>query len=287
MNIQKETVDNILAKIETEITSGQYQLPLRLMQKLESDNELARLNLSYINGQGGYYYQLLPLLVRYLQPRKILELGSSYGVSALMMYSELAEQSELVTLDIEKDIRFLPDEVLQDSRFRFVLGDDLDLNIFAGEVPYGIDLMYIDTFHFAQQVRDEFDVYKYLLADTALVVLDDIHYKDTGDLFFESNFPKWDVTELYHKSGFGILLFQRPKDFPADERGAVLQAALASARIGHRKFHNLENELRETSLRQVYGMAQKWASQHPISATVLRRLVRPFKKIIIPKEKIY
>src|SRR5713226_5729196 len=66
-----------------------YRPPEHLLTEL---NEEYRGFVANHDGKSGYY-QWLALLVRELAPGLILELGSFLGVSALMMLSELGEQS--------------------------------------------------------------------------------------------------------------------------------------------------------------------------------------------------
>lgn len=287
MELTKESIEEALKNIEGEIKSGSYKLPNNLLRKVDTSTELGKANLSYIKGAGGYYYQLLPLLVRYLKPKNVLELGSFYGISTLMMYSELDASAKLTSLDIEKDLRYVPEEIFKDSRVKFVWGDDLNLNIFKNNIPNDIDLIYIDTVHFDQQVRDEYSIYKNFLAQKALIIMDDIHLGDTGKLFEELPFIKWDVTKFYHHSGFGIILFERPEDFPQDSKEAILKAALASAAIGHRKYNMLQKILDSRTKQKFYAKVKSRIANHPKLGASARIVLKPIKKFIIPKDIKY
>ncbi len=278
--LEKQEVQELLQKIRGEIEGKRYQVPLNLLRLAQDD----KLVMSYIvQGQGGFYYQFLPLFVRYFKPQNILELGNAYGISTVMMYSELPPQAKLTTVDIDKDQRYVPEEVFKDTRVRFVWGDALDLNIYQGDIPHDIDFLFTDTVHFYQQVKDEYDVYEPLLKDGAFILIDDIYIKDKAKLFRELPFEKWDLTSWCHGNGFGLLRYKKEKVY----ENPILAAALASSRIGHRKFYALKKDLDSQPYRRFYDKARQWADKHAKAANFIRKALRPIKKIYTPDDKAY
>ncbi len=76
------------------------------------------------------------------------------------------------------DLRYFPDNLNDEKKGIFaVFGDVFNLNIYK-EIPLDIDILFSDTIHYNEQIRDEFEIYQYLLSDIALVAIDDIHVND-------------------------------------------------------------------------------------------------------------
>lgn len=220
----------ILRDIEEAIRSKQYTFPDKLLRKMDPANEFDAENLSYIYGVGGFYYQWLALLVCHLRPHCFLELGSRYGMSTMMIYSELPVDSRLITVDLIRDQRYVPDEMFNDPGVSFVYGDACDLAIYKGAIPLDINVLYTDTVHTYEQVKSEYDIYEPLLANEALIIVDDLKWNDKGRFFEEWPDEQYDLTELCHGSGFGVMVYRRIAAVEREQR--ILQAALASAQVG-------------------------------------------------------
>jgi predicted O-methyltransferase YrrM len=153
------------------------------------------------------YYRWLIVAVKLLKPARILELGSFTGVSTLCFLQELDNSSELISVDIEKDLRFVPGEALSDPRLRLVFGNDLDLSIYRDVIPNNIDFLFMDTDHSYQQISREWLIYQYLLKDGAIVVMDDIRLNDMYKFWEELPYEKLEITDDAHWSGFGVFVF--------------------------------------------------------------------------------
>ncbi len=210
----------------------QLTFPAPLLAKLSSSAE-GRPYQQYLTEAASGYLRFLPLLIRRLGLKHIVELGNREGLSTLCLFSALDAGSQLVTVDLVKDQRFCPDEMFRDSRVRFVHGDVADLGIYGDAVPMDIDLLFSDTIHFDRQVRDEFAIYQPLLTDRAVLAIDDINLNDKRKLFDELPYAKWDLTELCHGSGFGLVLFERKQPIAREARLAL--AFAASAQVWKRR----------------------------------------------------
>lgn len=219
-----------------------YTSPEKLTRKLNPEY------LGYVEArENNAYYAWLALAVRLLQPRTILELGNYYGVSSLMMYSEFGSGvQEFVSVDVKKDLRFLPDEVRDDPRSSFLFGNDLNLAIYETHLPVGIDFIFIDTLHELRHLLAEFYIYKHLLSSGALVILDDIFLGNILEFWARIPYPKLEISPTCHDSGFGMFLFQPEIDtefleiegfdwntIPASER--IQGAYRAALRVAHRE----------------------------------------------------
>ncbi|MFZ3062827.1 MAG: class I SAM-dependent methyltransferase [Actinomycetota bacterium] len=161
---------------------------------------------SYLNATVSYY-RWLAIAVKLLKPRRILELGSYTGGSMLCLLQELPPDSEIISVDLERDLRFIPSEVFDDPRIRFVFGNDLDLSIYGDNLPEDIDFLFIDTEHIYQQISREWSIYKYLLKNEAIVVIDDIRLNDMYKFWEELPYEKLEITRDCHDSGFGFFVF--------------------------------------------------------------------------------
>lgn len=157
------------------------------------------------------YYCYLYELVRLIQPRKILELGTSQGYSALFMLLALPKSGMLVTVDLLKPPFVALAKCMDDSRLHIVSGNDLNLGIYGSLNLRGIDLLFIDSLHEHEQIRSEWALYEDFLNDGAIVVMDDIHMNEGMTRFWdELPYPKVDTGKQFHWSGWGIVRFRRP-----------------------------------------------------------------------------
>jgi len=274
-----DEVSALLEKIKTELTEKKYELPLDLLRLAKNDETV----MPFVRGKGGFNYQFFALFTRYFKPKNILELGNLHGVSTVMIFSELAQECELTSVDIVKDQRYVPQEIFKDSRVKFIYGDALDLSIYGHKTPTEIDWLFTDTIHFYGQLKDEYNVYEPLLADGAFILIDDINLNDKRKLFDDLPFEKWDLTDWCHHNGFGMLRYRKSQTF-ADPK---LEAALRSSRIGFRKFNSLKQDLDSQFYRKFYSQAREWAKNNARISSGIRFILKPIKKLYTPKEKEY
>lgn len=228
--ITKEQIDLGLKQIEKKLPS--FEFSKRTLKKFTSSKEDIRF-LGYLNGTTGYYQKALPLIIETFKCKNIVELGNREGISTIAMWDGLPHDARLTTIDIIRDLRYCPEEMFADPRIKFLFGDVNDLSIFGDNIPMDIDFLFSDTIHYDFQVSDEFEIYQHLLADTALVAIDDININDKREFFDRVPYNKWDLSELYHPSGWGLFLYRRKIPLSKEER--ILNAYKASARIWKRK----------------------------------------------------
>jgi len=222
-------------------------------------------------GEAGGYHHWLTLLARQVGPALIVELGNRYGVSTIALYQGLSADSRLLTVDVVHDQRYVPEKIFQDPRVKFIFADCLDITAYeaAGvDVPLDIDILWTDTLHYYKQLSSEFKVYEPLLADEAIIAIDDIHLNDKGRFFSEAPYEKRDLTALCHGSGFGVLHYVRP----LAERGKSRQDRIAeslrrSARIGYENYWDLFRQ---------YESLQNRVQKHPCFRA-LRKLAAGLK----------
>lgn len=190
--MDKISGENFLKKIHEDIISAnqQYELPWPLLSRLNEEY------LGYLqNTEGNFYYQWLAHLVKIMKPNLVLELGNDFGLSTLMMFSELSETARLISCDLVKLLDFIPPHIFNDTRFKFYTGNDLNLNIFGNDLPVGIDILFIDTEHTFDQVSAEWKIYKNLCNPGAIVILDDIRMNDMFNFWESLPYPKLELTK--------------------------------------------------------------------------------------------
>jgi predicted O-methyltransferase YrrM len=227
-------LDEIINSIKTELDGFTFK-PSNLVKFKPGNAEDAEY-LTYANGVGGAYVKFLAILTKKLQPKNIVELGNREGLSTFAFYDQLPANSTFTTIDIIEDVRYCPDEMFTDPRVNFITGDVASLDVLK-QVPDNIDILFTDTIHFYFQLKDEFEIYQHLLADTAIVAIDDIRTNDKGKFWAEVTHPKWDLTEVCHHSGWGLFLYERKVPKTREERwNAILEA---TSRIWERKYQEL------------------------------------------------
>ncbi len=201
--------ERYLKKLHEDIIAAgqQYELPWSILSQVNEEY------LGYLKNADGnsFYYQWLALLVKIIKPKQVLELGNSYGLSTLMMFSELLDTARLISCDMVKRLDFIPPHVLNDSRLKFYFGNDLNLNIFGNDLSVGIDMLFIDTNHTFEQISAEWKIYKNLCNPGAIVILDDIRVNDMFGFWKSLQYPKLEITEKCHSSGFGFFLYTEEK----------------------------------------------------------------------------
>lgn len=232
----KESITQLIKDIESELP--RFSIKPENLQKFGQVDYMDDEYLSYVNGVGGYI-KFLALLTKKLQLKNVVELGNREGLSTLAIYDQLPSSSTFTTIDVVKDVRYCPPSMFKDSRVNFITGDVCSAKILE-QIPTDIDLLFSDTIHYDFQIRDEFEIYQHLLADTALVAIDDIHTNDKGKFWDELIYDKWDLTELCHASGWGLFLFKRDVSLTKEERW--LKAVTASSNIWQRKYTELYEE---------------------------------------------
>ena len=226
-----------LEQLHKQIMEAQrhYTPPWHLLERVDEEYR------GYVlNSDGwGQYYQWLALLVRRQQPKLVVELGSNLGVSTVMLYSELADDASLISVDLHRNLAFVPDRMYIDERVRFVFGDDLNLAIYGSNLPAGIDLLFIDTVHTREQLNREWAVYQHLCNPGAIVVLDDIRMEDMFGSWESLPYPQLEVTTDCHYTGFGFFVCH-PGTVP--DPAAAYRAALdvAYERVNIAEWESLD-----------------------------------------------
>jgi len=144
----------------------------------------------------------------------IVELGNREGLGIISIYDALSENSELYTLDIVDDVRFIKDEIKNDSRVH-ILNDFNSLDSNRVEKTFekkSISMIFLDTIHTYEQVTQEFKLWEPYMKDDCVMLVDDIRDYMPGRTKWRFHTEldytyKYDVTEWAHNdTGYGVYL---------------------------------------------------------------------------------
>jgi len=151
------------------------------------------------------YYLYLNALVAETKPKRVLELGTCEGGSALFMMLALPAGASLTTVDIEEREPWQAKAFFGDTRLKRLVGNDLSLRVYGAHAPCDIDLLFIDTVHEYEHVAAELALYLPLMAPGGVVVMDDISISLGMKRLWEGlKLEKLDLGPTLHWSGFGI-----------------------------------------------------------------------------------
>jgi predicted O-methyltransferase YrrM len=163
----------------------------------------------------GEHYRLLAALVKILQPKRVVEIGTFRGLSALALKNFLPPDGKIITFDIVRwdaiPDTFLRAEDFNDARLRQEIADlsdpatfELHRALFQETGLLFMDgpkdgvfehkfLQQLETVHFQNRV---------------LLVLDDIRFWNMLALWQQIARPKLDLTSFGHWSGTGLVEWQ-------------------------------------------------------------------------------
>ena len=171
-------------------------------------------NVFIFNKDGNHgYFSLLHNLTSNIEGT-IVELGNREGLGILSIYDALSENSELYTLDIVDDVRFINNKIKNDSRVH-ILNDFNSLDANRIEKTFekkSISMIFLDTIHTYEQVTQEFKLWEPYMKDDCVMLVDDIRDYMPGRTKWRFHTEldysyKYDVTEWAHNdTGFGVYL---------------------------------------------------------------------------------
>lgn len=159
----------------------------------------------------GEHYRLLAGLTQVLKPRRIIEIGTYTGASALAFLGVAGDKAHVITYDLLA-WEAIPGTLLRaddfdDGRLEQRLGDLADDAFWGGEeeVFTGADLVFLDG---PKDGRFE-PLMLQRLADLAgkahfVLVVDDIRFLEMIEAWAAFPAPKFDATSFGHWSGTGV-----------------------------------------------------------------------------------
>lgn len=163
----------------------------------------------------GEHYRLLAGLVKSLQPRSVIEIGTASGLSALALMKFLPAGASLVTFDIapwdQSGETHLRSNDFADGR---LIQHVEDITVMEGlekrrDLFEKADLIFIDAAkdgHMEQRIIDNFSTLKFV--NYPIMVFDDTKVWNMLDVWRRIARPKLDLSSFGHWSGTGIVDWQ-------------------------------------------------------------------------------
>lgn len=160
-----------------------------LVRHLHLDDSIEKLNLEAPEewtiaqmGSGRLHLQFIQFLIKLTQTRRILEIGTFVGLSAIAMAQALPQDGELITIEKFEKFRNLAVKNVESNglggKIQILLGDAYEI-LSTGAVSGSFDLVFIDGdkgryLNYAELLLPK-------LTDRGLMVVDDIFFQ--GDVF--------------------------------------------------------------------------------------------------------
>jgi predicted O-methyltransferase YrrM len=163
----------------------------------------------------GEHYKLLAALVAVTDAKRVVEIGTHQGLSALALMQTLPAGGSLATFDI-MPFREVPGYVLRDDDFadgrltQFIA----DITTDAGfaehrELLRDADLIFVDAAKDGHQERVFLQRFEDVgFTNMPLIVFDDIRVYNMLRIWREIRRPKLDVTSFGHWSGTGLVDYE-------------------------------------------------------------------------------
>ncbi len=158
------------------------------------------------------YFNWLTASIKVWKPKKIVELGAAAGSSTLALYLKKLKDTKLISIDYATEWGFLPAKMKKDKNVTLIMENSLNEEMIKKhkKLLMGIDYLFVDTVHNFDQLTAEIKLYEPFLADTCLVVLDDIMVGDMYEYWKIIDYPKLEIPQ-YHSSGFGFFIYKKGK----------------------------------------------------------------------------
>lgn len=165
--------------------------------------------------QGGMlpYYRFLTVVMREVKPALAVELGVERGVGTAHMAAGYCGGT-IVGVDVEfEDMAYSVAEYYE--CIHYVKGDSVATSGELGKFKLPVGLLFVDSMHTAAHVRAELEAYEPLLADEALVLVDNLYHprnegqEEVWEAFCEFPHLRLELSELSPGWGFGAAIFKR------------------------------------------------------------------------------
>ncbi len=153
------------------------------------------------------YYKFLYKFCELTKPKQIVELGAASGISTVMM-AVGSPESKIISVDCDPHAwEWMNRDYSNVMKIR---GDDLNLRIYPKNVDLSkTDFWFFDSLHTKKQLESEIKLYKQFFKPGAVIAFDDIHINPGMNEVWKSiNYPKLDVTERMHHTGWGLAIIK-------------------------------------------------------------------------------
>jgi hypothetical protein len=187
------------------------------MDEIDLADIAARPNIpDWFNIWPGEHYRFLAGLVKVMQPKVIIEIGTDCGMSALSMKKYLPADGKLVTFDL-RPWQTVPEHDLvnddfADGRLEQRIVDLADPAVFAAhrDLIQSAELFFIDG---PKNISFETNLMVHLstvdFATPPILLFDDTRLKSMLKFWRDLPYPKLDLTSFGHWSGTGMVELTR------------------------------------------------------------------------------
>jgi predicted O-methyltransferase YrrM len=160
----------------------------------------------------GEHYRLLAALVKLLQPKRVLEIGTFRGLSALALKKFLPSAGKIVTFDIVSwdsiPETCLHPEDFEDGRLQQQIADLSDAAVFESHrsLVQETELLFVDGPKdgiFERKLLQQLETVDF--RKPLLLVMDDIRFWNMLAIWQDIARPKLDLTSFGHWSGTGLV----------------------------------------------------------------------------------
>lgn len=201
----------IYDEVYYDITSDDYKITWKNNQCLFDITSFECLGYMYNEPKGsGLYYYFFKEFIKKAKPPVIVELGNREGLGVISIYAGLSDPNQnFISVDIKKDLRYVPRKILKDNKVNFFIADCLNPIFHIGLFQnIKIDMLFCDTQHTYRQLKSEWEIYEKYLSDEAIVFVDDVNIDDKK-IFFDTIKQDKIIDYNLHASGFGVIFYKR------------------------------------------------------------------------------
>lgn len=227
---------------------------------------------------GGGYPHFLSILAATIEEGLVVELGSRYGISTLAIAAGLRPSAEFAAVDILRDLRYVPQQILGMPNFKFLECDGLNVPAIYRSLSHEktVDILFSDTEHTYEQISAEFRVWEPMLSENALFIIDDINLNDKRRFFEEYEGEKLDLTVECHTSGFGVLVVNRKRERGLQSFAERLSesAERALGFYSERHVAALRDQIRNANATAEAGVLRRGRPKTGLIKSGLRRIAR-------------
>jgi len=170
---------------------------------------------TYVQLWPGEHYKLLASFVKLLQPRRIIEIGTASGASALALKKFLPKNGKIITYDIIPWHQYPGSGLVQDDFDRQLEQRLVDLSnpVLAKTQKSELaqaDIVFVDAAKDGQMEYFFCDFFESIefASRNPLFVFDDIRMPVMLELWRSIRHPKLDITSFGHWSGTGLVLWK-------------------------------------------------------------------------------
>jgi hypothetical protein len=179
--------------------------PIGIMPAFRKANEGAVED--FLNTNGNAYYQWDMCLSEVINPKQIVELGGAMGIWDIAMLYQIPKETQLYSITLAEyglEFSYIADNY---PNFHPIIGDDLDIKNWKGVDLTKTDLWFFDSLHTHDQLEKELKLYTPFFHKGTILLFDDIHMPELEDIWDKLIYPKWDLTDPCHYSGYGIVQY--------------------------------------------------------------------------------